>query len=55
MIDINIALLGEFLLLVCVEGLPNVFDIFAADIWSWISHNQQIGAEMNFQIYQVFK
>ena len=55
MIDINIPLLGKFLLLVCVEGLPNVFDIFAADIWSWTSHNQQIEAEMTFQIYQVFK
>ena len=55
MIDINIALLGKFLLLVCVEGLPNVFDIFAADIWSWTSHNQQIESEMTFQKYQVFK
>ena len=55
MIDINIALLGEFLLLACVEGLPNVYDIFAADIWSWTSHSQQIEAEMTFQIYQVVK
>ena len=55
MIDINIALLGKFLMLVCVEGLANVYDIFAADIWSWKSHNQQIEAEMTFQIYQEFK
>ena len=55
MIDIKIAWLGKFLLLVCVEGLANVFDIFAANIWSWTSHNKQIEAEMTFQIYQVFK
>ena len=55
MIDINIALLGKFLLLVFVEGLRNVYDIFAADIWSWTSPNKQIEAEMTFQIYQVFK
>ena len=55
MTNINIALLGKFLLLVCVEGLPNVFDSFAADIWSCTSHNQQIEAEMTFQTCQVFE
>ena len=55
MIDINIALLGKFLLLVFVEGFRNVYDIFAADICSWTSHNQQNEAAMTFQIYQVFK
>ena len=55
MIDINISLLGKFLLLVFVEGLRNVYDIFAADIWSWKSYNQQIEAEMTFQMYQVFE
>ena len=54
-IDINIALLGEFHILFRVEGLPNVYEIFAADIWSWTSHNKQIEAKMTFQIYQVFK
>ena len=55
MIDISIILLGKLLLLVFVEGLPNLYDIFAAYIWSWTSHSQQIEAEMTFQIYQVVK
>ena len=51
----NCLLLCKLILLVCVKGLPNLYDIFAFDIWSWTSHNQHIVAEMTFQKYQVFK